>query len=117
MTLKVAVWPAMTVTPVGCLVIEGAAAVPVGGFEVDLEALVMPAQPVIIASETSAASDRAERHVSLCFAAANTSKIKVEQRAQEPVIVTDYELTRNGYYWPPDQTEDRCAACPSPRDI
>lgn len=107
MTPNVAVWPAMTVKLLGCVVIEGAAAVPGGVFEFDLEALVMPTQPVRTADEASAASKRAARQVSLRLAPTNASKIKVQQRAHEPVIMTDYELTRNGCYWPPGQTEDR----------
>jgi hypothetical protein len=96
-----------------------AARAPVEVFEFDFDALVMPAQPVRIANEANAATNRAgaEPQPSLCFAPANAFRIKVQQSALGPVIMTDYELTRNGCYWPPGQTEDRLAACPSPRDI
>lgn len=80
---------------------------PVEGFEFDLEALVIPVQPVRTASETSAAGNRATRQVSLCSAPTTALKIKVQQRARGPVIMTDYELIRNGCYCPPGQAEDR----------
>jgi len=115
-TLKVAVWPAMTATLAGCPVIAGATADPVG-FEFDLEAPVIPAQPVRIASETSAASNRAAPGVSLRFTARSAFRIKVQHSAHGPVIMPDYELTRNGCYWPPGQTKDRYGACPFPGDV